>query len=55
MYVLLSPAKKLHEPPAVPGVAHTEPELLDDAERLARTMRNKSQKLMRTMNVGGNA
>ncbi len=44
MYVLLSPAKKLHEPPAVPGLPHTQPELLDQTEVLMKSTRGKSAK-----------
>ena len=35
MYVLLSPAKKLHEPPAAAALPHTQPALIDEAEQLA--------------------
>lgn len=41
MYILLSPAKKLVEPPAVPGLPATEPELMDQTERLLTTARRK--------------
>lgn len=44
MYVLLSPAKSLVEPPAAPDRPFTLPQLLDQAEPLAATARKLSVK-----------
>ena len=52
MYVLLSPAKKLHEPPAVPGLPATQPTMLDQSEVLMKSTRNKSaNKLKKLMHI----
>lgn len=51
MFVLLSPAKKLHEPPAVPGT-RTESALMDHTSSLIRTARaRKVSELRKLMNI----
>ena len=55
MYVVLSPAKKLHEPPAARDFAHTQPELLDQAEKLAsRAKRLSMRQLKDLMHISDN-
>lgn len=55
MYVLLSPAKKLHEPPAAGALPHTQPALLDQAERLAaRSKKLSPKKLKALMHISDN-
>lgn len=48
MFAVVSPAKSLNLDP-VEGLPSTTPALLDDAERLARTCRNLSQKKLREL------
>jgi hypothetical protein len=55
MYTLLSPAKKLHEPPAAADVAHSQPQLLDQASRLAaRSKKLSAKKLKALMHISDN-
>jgi len=55
MYVLLSPAKKLHEPPAASALPHTQPQLLDQAEHLAtRSKKLSAKKLKALMHISDN-
>ena len=49
MFVLLSPAKTLIEPPAVDGPATTEPALLDEAEQLVQTTRAMSPETLKSL------
>jgi len=49
MYIVLSPAKSLNLDSWEPVIAPTQPELLDDAARLAKTCRNLPQKRLREM------
>lgn len=49
MFAVVSPAKSLDLDPAPPGIPHTSPVLLDEAERLARTCRNLPQKRLREL------
>ena len=49
MYVLLSPAKKLHEPPAASGIPATQPTMLDQSEVLMKHTRNKSPKKLKEL------
>ncbi len=49
MYAVVSPAKSLNLDPAPPGLPSSTPVLLDEAERLARTCRNLSQKKLREL------
>lgn len=49
MFAVVSPAKSLNLEPAPAGIPSTTPVLLDEAERLARTCRNLSQKKLREL------
>jgi cytoplasmic iron level regulating protein YaaA (DUF328/UPF0246 family) len=49
MYIVLSPAKSLNLDPWEPVIAPTQPALLEDAARLARTCRNLPQKRLREL------
>ena len=55
MYVLLSPAKKLHEPPAAAAIPCTQPQLMADTEMLMRSTRTlSSKKLQALMHISEN-
>ena len=55
MYVLLSPAKKLHEPPAAAAIPFTQPQLMADTEMLMRSTRTlSSKKLQALMHISEN-
>ena len=49
MFAVVSPAKSLNLDPSDRGLPSSTPVLLDEAERLARTCRNLSQKALREM------
>ena len=52
MYAVISPAKRLQEPPADTGLPHTTPSLLDDTLELMETARTLSRAdLQKLMNI----